>query len=101
MSYKTKEERNAWMQNYYHTHPKAYELHKARMRKRKRVYEKYKKEKCERCGKTEKRCVHHQDRNHHNNSPSNLVTLCRSCHMLEHKNDPQNLFYKVYKDEKK
>jgi len=94
MSYKTKEERCAWMKRYYQTHPDVYEKHKARMRLRKRAYEKFKAEKCSRCGKTEKRCVHHQDRNHENNDPSNLVTLCRHCHMVEHKSDPQNLFYR-------
>lgn len=43
---------------------------------------------CERCGFVpEHTCqldVHHIDRNHSNDAPSNLQTLCANCHRLEH-----------------
>lgn len=94
MSYKTKEKRNEWMKNYYKTHPDVYEKHKARMRKRKRVYEKFKKDRCERCSATIKLLVHHSNRNRQDNQPANLITLCRKCHLVEHKNDLQNIFYR-------
>lgn len=38
---------------------------------------------CERCGKPG-RHVHHKDENPLNNDPSNLETLCNSCHRLSH-----------------
>jgi hypothetical protein len=58
-------------------------------------YRKYKLIECERCGFiAEDRCqldVHHKDRNHHNNDPNNLETLCANCHRLEHKRSPEVL----------
>lgn len=39
---------------------------------------------CERCASTAHLQVHHKDRNPLNDSPSNLETLCRSCHTREH-----------------
>jgi len=39
---------------------------------------------CQNCGKTGKLHVHHRDENPSNNSPSNLMTLCPSCHRLCH-----------------
>mgnify|MGYP001608982363 CR=1 FL=1 len=42
------------------------------------------KRQCERCGKATKRHVHHKDENPLNNDPSNLETLCASCHQLSH-----------------
>lgn len=39
---------------------------------------------CERCGSTKRRHVHHVDENPLNNDPSNLQTLCVSCHRLLH-----------------
>ena len=36
---------------------------------------------CELCGSTENIDVHHKDFNHQNNSPENLILVCRSCHM--------------------
>ena len=39
---------------------------------------------CEFCGTTERLQVHHDDRDRSNNSPSNLKTLCASCHMRLH-----------------
>lgn len=46
--------------------------------------------KCSSCGATEQLVVHHIDgtgRGHKkpNNDPTNLVTLCRSCHCIVHK----------------
>jgi 5-methylcytosine-specific restriction endonuclease McrA len=32
--------------------------------------------------------VHHLDRNHANNDPTNLMTLCANCHRLEHFGPP-------------
>ena len=48
------------------------------------TYTKYKKDSCEICGSKENLCVHHKDKNRHNNHPSNLQTLCRKCHTKEH-----------------
>ena len=39
---------------------------------------------CEICGATEDLQVHHVDENPRNNAPSNLRTLCRSCHRRCH-----------------
>ena len=44
-----------------------------------------KKQTCECCGKTNGRMdVHHKDGDIHNNTESNLMVLCRSCHMRMH-----------------
>lgn len=40
---------------------------------------------CSHCGKTGRTDVHHKDENWRNNSPDNLVRLCRSCHLKEHR----------------
>jgi HNH endonuclease len=50
----------------------------------KRHYRKFKKLNCERCNATGKLSIHHLDRNFRNNDPSNLQTLCGSCHSLLH-----------------
>ena len=51
----------------------------------KRVY-KYRDYKCAECGSTKHVCIHHKDGNWKNNDPSNLETLCNSCHTkLHHK----------------
>ena len=42
-------------------------------------------EKCAICGSTENVDVHHKDGNWHNNSLDNLIALCRSCHLKEHR----------------
>lgn len=39
---------------------------------------------CEKCGSTRNVEVHHKDGNYQNNTPDNLILLCRSCHMKEH-----------------
>jgi hypothetical protein len=39
---------------------------------------------CERCGTTDKLSVHHIDGDPSNNDPSNLMTLCGSCHTKWH-----------------
>lgn len=44
------------------------------------------KEKCARCGTTDKRVlvVHHKDKNRRNNKALNLIWLCRNCHCIVH-----------------
>lgn len=44
------------------------------------TYTQHKKSKCQRCGSTKNLMVHHKDGNRKNNKPSNLETLCWSCH---------------------
>lgn len=44
----------------------------------------HRKSACEKCGTTTNLHVHHVDRDHTNNDPSNLRTLCSSCHMKLH-----------------
>lgn len=43
---------------------------------------------CEICGSTKNIDVHHKDGNFSNNDPENLMLLCRSCHMKEHRKRP-------------
>ena len=43
-----------------------------------------KERKCEKCGSIENIDVHHIDGNRNNNTPENIMVLCRSCHMKEH-----------------
>ena len=38
---------------------------------------------CQQCG-TSAKIIHHKDLNKSNNKPENLVTFCKSCHMLLH-----------------
>ena len=40
---------------------------------------------CEICGSTKNIDVHHKDGDFHNNSISNLILVCRSCHMKIHR----------------
>lgn len=47
-------------------------------------YQKYTKDKCERCGSIKFLVGHHVDRDRENNDPANIETLCRSCHAKEH-----------------
>jgi HNH endonuclease. len=44
------------------------------------TYTQHKKSKCQQCGSTKNLMVHHKDGNRKNNNPSNLETLCWSCH---------------------
>lgn len=39
---------------------------------------------CQKCRESRDLQVHHIDKNTHNNHLSNLVTLCRTCHLEEH-----------------
>jgi len=39
---------------------------------------------CESCGSQEHLHIHHEDMNYENNDPSNLKTLCASCHITWH-----------------
>jgi hypothetical protein len=48
------------------------------------VFHQYMKNACERCGGAKFLCAHHVDRNRMNNVPSNIETLCKSCHQIEH-----------------
>lgn len=47
-------------------------------------YQKRKAEYCALCGTTDSLEVHHKDKNHANNMPENLITLCESCHQRVH-----------------
>lgn len=40
---------------------------------------------CTICGKTGYTEIHHKDKNPFNNSPENLVQLCKSCHAKQHR----------------
>lgn len=43
-------------------------------------------QRCEICGVTGERLdVHHLDGNYHNNSSANLMLVCRSCHLKQHR----------------
>lgn len=48
------------------------------------MYKQTKGDKCSRCNSTTKLCVHHIDKDRTNNELSNLETICRRCHALEH-----------------
>jgi len=58
-------------------------------------YAKHKGDMCSICAKKDDLEVHHIDRNHSNNSPDNLITVCESCHRRIHS---QNLLT-AYADE--
>jgi len=62
-----------------------------------KIYRKHKLDTCFRCGfKPENKCqldVDHIDKNHNNNDPDNLQTLCANCHRL--KTHRPNIFYGV------
>ena len=47
------------------------------------------KNKCEVCGSKNNLDVHHKDENPSNNNPSNLLVVCRSCHMKIHRPKPK------------
>lgn len=48
------------------------------------IFQRFRKDKCERCASIKFLCVHHKDQNRHNNVLENLETLCKRCHQLEH-----------------
>ena len=41
--------------------------------------------KCTRCSKEENLAVHHKNKDRNDNSHENLITLCKSCHLMQHK----------------
>lgn len=45
---------------------------------------KHKKLECEECGATTRLQAHHVDENWRNNAPSNIATLCATCHLKLH-----------------
>lgn len=55
-------------------------------------YQKYMKKCCEVCGTTTDLEVHHIDKNHQNNNPNNLLTVCSSCHQKIHNQTLTTLF---------
>lgn len=68
------------------------------------LYDVHKKRACEVCGVErpkgrrwcEKRLhIHHIDNDPSNNNPSNLKTLCRNCHISEHKRSTNQSFHPV------
>jgi hypothetical protein len=46
-----------------------------------------KKDSCEICGSIKNLDIHHKDHNWKNNNLDNLICLCRSCHMKEHRSN--------------
>ena len=53
---------------------------------------------CQECGTTERLHVHHADRDHTNNDPSNLVTMCASHHIKLHwREDRENRMAAVWR----
>jgi ribosomal protein L44E len=64
---------------------------------RKRAQEKFKQIlPCQKCGKTKQIIRHHKDENTLNNKKSNIMFLCRSCHINHHRQKLTNArFYKV------
>lgn len=55
-------------------------------------YQKYIKSSCEICGTTKDLEVHHKDKNHSNNNPNNLMTVCSSCHQQVHNQSLTSLY---------
>lgn len=55
-------------------------------------YQKYIKSSCEICGATKDLEVHHKDKNHSNNNPNNLMTVCSSCHQKVHNQSLTSLY---------
>ena len=50
---------------------------------------------CERCGRSAKCQVHHKDGNPWNNTPNNLVVLCRRCHEEIHGIDDEGVIDEI------
>lgn len=55
-------------------------------------YQKYIKSSCEICGTIKDLEVHHKDKNHNNNDPNNLMTVCSSCHQQIHNQSLTSLY---------
>lgn len=55
-------------------------------------YQKYIKSSCEICEATKDLEVHHKDKNHSNNNPNNLMTVCSSCHQRVHNQSLTSLY---------
>lgn len=55
-------------------------------------YQKYIKSSCEICGATKDLEVYHKDKNHSNNNPNNLMTVCSSCHQKVHNQSLTSLY---------
>ena len=47
--------------------------------------------KCELCGSMKSIDVHHKDHDYKNNTPENIMVLCRSCHMKIHRDYGKSL----------
>lgn len=49
-----------------------------------KLHRKYKASACEVCGKGGELHVHHKNRNHLDDNPSNCLTVCQECHHVLH-----------------
>jgi len=54
--------------------------------------QRHRKDACERCGTTVGLQINHRDRDWGNDDPANLETVCGSCHMKGHWQEPGRLF---------
>jgi hypothetical protein len=58
---------------------------------------------CEKCNSISDLLVHHIDQNRENNTASNLIVLCTSCHALVHKRitniNKMRWYYSTHKDQ--
>ena len=53
---------------------------------------------CRKCGSTKRLSIHHIDWNKENNSESNLVVLCSSCHSTLHLFIPERLRQSIFEE---
>ena len=49
-----------------------------------RIYQKLKKNKCEKCGSKKRLIMHHKDENTRNSNLKNIITWCKKCHHKFH-----------------